>query len=368
MSRRIPSAANTLLAAMILAATILITTLPCLAELYKYQKDGVWYYTDTPPKEILGQSQTMTESSPRAAAPSLEGTPLLTGYVVHNDLERAASATVKIKSAIASGSGFFISSDGYIVTNKHVVRTPSQQAIAIDEKIKQYEGRMESHDRNLEGERLYLLDYKNHLDKIKARIETEPNAALRQRFEEDYAAKHKRYEQRQREYEQQLATFERYKQTFQNKRADYGYRRSVGNLSQSFTITLADNTEVYARLVVISTTHDLALLKLDGYQTPFLTPGHTQQLALTHPVYAIGNPASLHNSVTSGIFSGFENGLLKTNAQIYPGNSGGPLVDAQGRVLGVNTLKQLTRKFEGLGFAIPIETVLREFSAHLPGK
>lgn len=57
---------------------------------------------------------------------------------------------------------------------------------------------------------------------------------------------------------------------------------------------------------------------------------------------------------------------MQINAQIYPGNSGGPLVTAQGRVLGINTFKTLTLKFEGLGFAIPIETALREFGLLLP--
>ena len=81
---------------------------------------------------------------------------------------------------------------------------------------------------------------------------------------------------------------------------------------------------------------------------------------------SIGSPARLQNSVTSGVFSGFESGFIQTNAQIYPGNSGGPLVTAQGRVVGINTFKQLTHKFEGLGFAIPIQVALREFRAHLP--
>jgi serine protease Do len=74
----------------------------------------------------------------------------------------------------------------------------------------------------------------------------------------------------------------------------------------------------------------------------------------------------LQNSVTSGVYSGFEQGFIKTNAQIYPGNSGGPLVCSEGRVLGINTFKMLTHKFEGLGFAIPIETALKEFSTYLP--
>lgn len=135
----------------------------------------------------------------------------------------------------------------------------------------------------------------------------------------------------------------------------------MAGLSKSFTIFLADNTKLYIRLVAVSQAHDLALLKLDGYRVPSLKPAQAARLAQSDPVYAIGNPIKLKNSVTSGVFSGFEQGFIQTNAQIYPGNSGGPLVNSKGEVLGVNTFKKLTRKFEGLGFAIPIQVALQDF-------
>ena len=83
-------------------------------------------------------------------------------------------------------------------------------------------------------------------------------------------------------------------------------------------------------------------------------------------VYAIGNPARLKNSVAKGTFSGFEGQFAKTDAKIYPGNSGGPLVSLNGHIIGVNTFKKLTQKFEGLGFALQIEYVLSEFDSFLP--
>ena len=116
-------------------------------------------------------------------------------------------------------------------------------------------------------------------------------------------------------------------------------------------------------MVEISKDHDLALLKVDGYTTPFLTPEDPFASAQGEPVYAIGNPVKLRNSVTAGVVSGFEGVFVKTNAQIYPGNSGGPLVTAQGRVIGINTFKKLTHKFEGLGFAISINVALDTFDA-----
>jgi serine protease Do len=65
--------------------------------------------------------------------------------------------------------------------------------------------------------------------------------------------------------------------------------------------------------------------------------------------------------VTSGVISNFRGEYIQTNSEIYPGNSGGPLVTEDGRVVGVNSMKLITEKFEGLGFAININEVLAEF-------
>jgi S1-C subfamily serine protease len=82
-------------------------------------------------------------------------------------------------------------------------------------------------------------------------------------------------------------------------------------------------------------------------------------------VYAIGSPIGISDSVASGILSGYTTQYIKTDAKIYPGNSGGPLLDDAGNVIGINTLKQVTYKFEGLGFAIPIQTALDAFQSKL---
>lgn len=351
-----------------LASMVVLSPLPAISELYKYQKDGVWYYTDTPPKEVLEKSQKMVESHPRAAAPSQEGTPLLTGYPARNAIERAAAATLTVKTSIGTGSGFFISTDGFIITNKHVVRVTAQQQAAAKSRIDQVEDNIDYYDQRMAEERQRLRDYKSRLDRIKAAAEAESYPARRQQYQEEYEAGLKRYEAQKRNFEAQVRAYEQGKKKFHDERSEFQYRNSVANLSQTFTIVLADETQLYARLVMESSRHDLALLKLDGYQTPCLIPGSTRQLAQSNPVYAIGSPVALQNSVTSGVFSGFERGYLQTNAKIYPGNSGGPLVDAKGQVLGVNTFKEITHKFEGLGFAIPIETVLGEFGNYLPAR
>ncbi len=128
----------------------------------------------------------------------------------------------------------------------------------------------------------------------------------------------------------------------------------------NFKIILKDNSEFDADLIATGQDIDLALLKLYGYKTPYLKPGNGYA-PQGQTVYAIGSPAGLKDSVSSGVISGTEGYFLKTDAKIYPGNSGGPLVDQNGKVLGVNTLKAITHKFEGLGFAIRMSAAIREF-------
>ena len=82
-------------------------------------------------------------------------------------------------------------------------------------------------------------------------------------------------------------------------------------------------------------------------------------------VFAIGSPLGVGDSVSSGVISGYDNDYIRTDAKIYLGNSGGPLITADGKVIGINTLKLITQKFEGMGFAIPVTKALQEFNKYL---
>ncbi|GFK95470.1 Periplasmic serine endoprotease DegP [Fundidesulfovibrio magnetotacticus] len=105
---------------------------------------------------------------------------------------------------------------------------------------------------------------------------------------------------------------------------------------------------------------DLALVKIDnGSDLPFLAFGDSDALRVGAWVMAIGNPFGLQNTVTAGIVSAkgraigagpFDN-FIQTDASINPGNSGGPLLDLEGRVVGINTA--IVASGQGIGFAIP---------------
>lgn len=335
-------------------------------DIYKYQKDGIWYYTDAPPPDLPSDSQKMVESPLSSPSAGSDQRLLLEDYPARNAVERAVAGTVAIKSPLGYGSGFFISAQGHIITNKHVIRSTDQQTEQNENQFRQIEARIAAYEKRLADEERRLRNFEARLAQLKSAAARESNAQRKQAYTEDYEENLKTHKKWQLDFETRRGQFEAEKNAFRSGRASYAYSKSVADLTQSFTIVLADKTELYARLLSVSSNYDLALLKLDGYRVPALTPAPAYGLAQGLTVYAIGNPVGLRNSVTSGIFSGLQSGHIQTNAQIYPGNSGGPLVDQDGRVLGVNTFKRLTHKFEGLGFAIPIQSALSEFSQYLP--
>lgn len=337
------------------------------AKVYKYKKDGVWHFTDDPaqvPPQYLSEEPVQ---STRNRAP--ESTPtrrLLADYPASNQIERAAVATVAVEGAAGYGSGFFITSQGHIITNKHVVRPVMTTTAKQDKYFADTQAKIKEISKRLEQEALRLEKAEHSLRRMEEITAKQTDPTIKQAYKAQYEEDMATYRSWKSDYQQRKERFEAEKAKFREQYRQYNYRKSVAGLSRTFTIYLADRKRLYVRLEAISKRHDLALLKLDGYLTPFLKSASSYSISQGDPVYAIGNPVKLHNSVTSGVFSGYEGGYLQTNAQIYPGNSGGPLVDSQGRVLGVNTFKRLTRKFEGLGFAIPIEVVWQDFSTYLP--
>ncbi|MGB7585855.1 MAG: trypsin-like peptidase domain-containing protein [Terriglobales bacterium] len=121
-----------------------------------------------------------------------------------------------------------------------------------------------------------------------------------------------------------------------------------------------------AKLIGVHQDSDLALLKVDAHNLPTLELGNARRVRQGQLVVAIGSPEGLENSVTMGVVSAVGRQAdpdkpmvyIQTDAPINPGNSGGPLVDMNGRVLGINTMiLSEGGGSEGLGFAIPARVV-----------
>jgi putative serine protease PepD len=144
-------------------------------------------------------------------------------------------------------------------------------------------------------------------------------------------------------------------------------------------VTFADETSMRAEIVGRTPIYDLAVVKVDAKNLPAADLGNSDSLVVGDPVLAIGSPLGLSGTVTSGIISALDRPVtagdaagdlsfisaIQTDAAINPGNSGGPLVDGQGRVVGVNSsIATLSRGVGqagsiGLGFAIPITQAAR---------
>lgn len=138
-------------------------------------------------------------------------------------------------------------------------------------------------------------------------------------------------------------------------------------------ITLSDASTWEGTVVGVAKNKDLAVLKISA-PASLLRPivvGSSQALQVGQHVLAIGNPFGLDRTLTSGIISGVGRdirsiggaqirGVVQTDASINPGNSGGPLLDSQGRLIGVNTaIYSPSGASAGIGFAIPVDTVKR---------
>ena len=134
--------------------------------------------------------------------------------------------------------------------------------------------------------------------------------------------------------------------------------------ADELTVKLNDNQEYKARIIGTDATTDLALIKVEAKNLSPITVGSSDKLKLGEWVLAIGNPFSLTSTVTAGIVSakartlgakaGSIESFIQTDAAINPGNSGGALVNAEGELVGINTMiMSQTGSYSGYGFAIP---------------
>lgn len=132
--------------------------------------------------------------------------------------------------------------------------------------------------------------------------------------------------------------------------------------AETITVTMEEKKKEKSYTATVIGTDpdtDLALLKIDAQNLPSLQFGDSEALEVGEWLIAIGNPLGLDHSVTAGILSakgrniqsGSYDDFLQTDASINPGNSGGPLLNLEGKVIGINTA--IANRAQGIGFAIP---------------
>lgn len=352
---------------IILTACLTVTFLHNLssANVYRYKDaDGNWHFTDTPPPEEKTEAEVEEVRGMIGNASGLENLEqkLMNKYQPDHGVEKASLSTVTVKTPMSQGSGFFISSDGYVLTNKHVVKLNEDQMDEVKNRIRTADKRVSGIEKNFDNEEARLKLRKKQLDAYKKSISRIKDSSRKSMEEERYRIEMERYRQWKAELNSQKKKFRAGKRDYTKQKSDFNFKTRQARISRNFTLILKDGTELAAHLVTVSSDHDLALLKLDRYKTPFLPAGRSRSISQGVTVYAVGSPLGLRDSVSAGVMSGFSQNYIKTDARIYPGNSGGPLITENGEVIGINTLKVSTAYgHDGLGLTIPIETAIKEF-------
>ena len=146
--------------------------------------------------------------------------------------------------------------------------------------------------------------------------------------------------------------------------------------ASSVRLVLSSGRTVTAEVVGSDADDDIAVLRADAGDLRAARLGVSADLRIGQPVIAVGSPLGLNGTVTSGVVSALNRGataeaMIQTDASINPGNSGGPLVDLDGRVVGINTsIATLGGRGSGnigIGFAVPIDRALDVARRHPPG-
>ncbi|WP_431685999.1 trypsin-like peptidase domain-containing protein [Hahella sp. NBU794] len=246
-------------------------------------------------------------------------------------IQEAREAAVSISVGASVGSGFFINKDCLIVTNRHVVEFDNpalQEVSAAIDKV----------DRKTQEARERIATWEKQYPRYKG--------SAQQSTDQD-----------------RLRSMEKYRQELQQ-----AYDKlSSEQRNASVQVKTLDGRTFAAHTVVKSEDTDLAFLVGAVKECRYFDAAVKTDPAVGQPTYTVGSPAGLEFTVTSGILSGIRDfegvTLLQTDAAINPGNSGGPLLDANAKVIGVNTLR--LSGMEGIGMAIPIATVKDQISRNL---
>ena len=147
--------------------------------------------------------------------------------------------------------------------------------------------------------------------------------------------------------------------------------------AQQITVTLRKDEEFPARVISADPIHDLAVLKIEApadVKLQHLPLGHSDDLMVGETVIAIGNPFGYANTVTTGVVSAIDRtltfrggvkyeGLIQIDAPVNPGNSGGPLLNIKGELIGINTA--IRADAQNIGFAVPVDLLAEEFAGLL---
>jgi len=339
---------------------------PALPDIYRYQDaNGDWHFTDTPPPGYTSDRVLGIEEKSKGPTTDLAAR-LQAKFKPATPIEQATLAVVTVKNSTGEGSGFFCTADGYILTNRHVVRPLEYGQLAeMQAAIAKQEQEVSSLEASLEQGQVKLEEMEHDLAGLSAMMSPSGEGSRQDEAREAYERLSERYQagkDRVAEFERKLNFMKRH---VRQARDDLDWKQTVEAVQKAFDIVLKDGTEISAFLQEMSPDQDLALLKIDGYRTPFLAADADIPLPQGLRVFVIGSPLGMQDSVTSGVVTQITPDSIVTDAQMLPGNSGGPVITEKAELVGISVAKSVATgdsvSAEGFGKAIPMGTALRTF-------
>ncbi|MEM7400970.1 MAG: trypsin-like peptidase domain-containing protein [Pseudomonadota bacterium] len=338
------------------------------AEIYKYQdENGKWYFTDKPRDgDVVKKSKKNDSTKDSTDLDISENFSEKTEF--NSPLEKATYSVVTVETRTGKGSGFFISKDCYLITNKHVVRPTTttnwkKNEEEIDQKkdaIKNEKQYLSKEKKRLEINKRKLADFREYVDSLRP-------SGHKNDEEAEYKYRLQNYEDDMDELKERSKLLKEQEKVFRKLRSEFSIESSLANISSNFKIILKNDNELTAKLIQLSKDEDLALLKVDNCKSPYLELSRSIKPYQGMKIYAVGSPLGLKDHITAGIVTNTRDSEINIDAQILPGNSGGPLITEQAEVIGVNTFKvsRESANSEGFGIAIPTEKIYQEFSKYL---
>jgi S1-C subfamily serine protease len=354
----------------ILLITSSVVAFSTVAAIYKYQDEqGHWYFTDKPQAgDVVEEKRDKVDKE----APKLIDLKeiLQHRFKPNTPTEAASLAVVAIETPMGEGSGFFISEHGHILTNKHVIKpTETKQWKQLEDNLREADEAYRESDRSLRNEKRNLESIENSLRNYKKAIDRADDGYAKRIAQDEYNLFMNRYQEHERKYREVLKKYSENKRKYDAARSEFNILSATSILARNFKIILKDGEELTAYLITVSDKYDLALLKIDHHKTPYIEIGNFDLLHHGIKVFAIGSPLGMKDVITSGVVAGIKDNNVITDATVLPGSSGGPLLTADGKVIGV-TSQRVSQVIggEGLGVAISIDTAISEFKDQIGNK
>lgn len=338
-----------------------------VAEIFRYQDDaGNWHFTDAPSDRYESSVVPGITTSKASAPPKDLASRLQSAFDPITPIAFATLAVVSIKTDSIEGSGFFCSEEGHILTNMHLVRpSPEENGGNREATTKEQEEKLRTLKVGLKEARAQLQLMKQDLTGYEDLIENARDDETRSRATDAHKRLMQNYGKARGRATAMDRSIRKLKTNLRDEKRHSRFKRGLGTTKTRFGIVLKDGTKLVATLIETSDDQDLALLKLDGYRTPFLKLDPSTPLSQGMRVFAIGNPLGMQAAVSSGVVTQIAPDHFYTDAQILPGSSGGPLIGESGVVIGISVARRVaagtSRYTAGFGKAIPASLAVREF-------